>query len=154
MFDEESDLRAGIDAGAWTIIAGVIAVVVVVAIGYVAIQGNLFLDNAQIQAEQQSDRRERMFSQIITDRWSGINQTRGDIADLEAQVALYPQLYGENTAVWPQGKAQEYQQLQTQLLNRRSAYRNQCADYEAMWLDQWRREVAPDGVPMTCPVLE
>lgn len=79
-------------------------------------------------------------------------RVQGTVA--ERQAALFAQLYGENTAVWPQGKAEEYQQLQAQIQNRRSAYRQQCATYEAMWLDDWRREVAPSGVPTVCPVLE
>jgi hypothetical protein len=141
-------------ATGWLIWIGILSLLVVFVLGAVAISMNRSLDDMSVQQEQQSERRERLYSQVITDRWTSLQQTLGDIADLQTQLDTFPMLYGENTAVWPQGKTTEYQQLQQQLTNRRSAYRQQCAAYEAMWLDDWRAEVAPDGVPKQCPALE
>jgi hypothetical protein len=60
---------------------------------------------------------------------------------------------GANAATWPQGKAEEYQQLQTQRRNREAQYDQLCATYEARWSDEWRGIPAPDDLPQRCPSL-
>lgn len=62
--------------------------------------------------------------------------------------------YGEDMSKWPQGKRQEYLQLQSQVTNLIVAYNASCARYKAMWQDEWRAISAPMDLPTTCQMLE
>lgn len=62
--------------------------------------------------------------------------------------------YGEDMAKWPQGKRQEYLQLQAQVTNLIVAYNGACAKYKAMWQDEWREIAAPKDLPTTCAMLD
>lgn len=103
--------------------------------------------------ETMSPERVRILSQQANDEWGALEQTRTGIERLRGQEAEFITLYGTNTAVWPQGKAEEYQQVTAARRNREAQYDQLCATYEARWADEWRDLPAPDDLPRQCPAL-
>ena len=58
--------------------------------------------------------------------------------------------YGEDMTNWPQGKRDEYLQLQAQVTNLSTSYNAQCGQYNALWEDEWRSLPAPNDLPTHC----
>jgi hypothetical protein len=104
-------------------------------------------------AETMDPARIRNLSQQTNQRYTALVQQVGDITDLQQQLEQFEVSYGADRGKWPQGKREEYDQVFTMLTNRRSAYRALCAEYQAIWADEWRGIPAPDDLPKECPLI-
>ncbi len=93
-------------------------------------------------------------SQEANDSWQALQAKRQSISGLESKASLMITLYGEDMAAWPQGKKDEYLQINQQIINLKISYNSDCGEYKAMWNDEWRAIPAPDDLPTTCEFLE
>lgn len=100
------------------------------------------VDNVRELSRQAND----MFQQLKADQVS--------IRSLENQITTFEDTYGEDTNKWPQGKLNEYQQLQRALYNKKASYNDDCGQYNALWKDEWRDLPAPDDLQKTCELIE
>ena len=98
------------------------------------------------------ERIERL-SREANNHWQSLQSQRASIDTQRARLAEYETLYGQDRAVWPQGKRDEYQQLSAAVRNLETAYNLSCGQYNALWLDEWRSLPAPDDLPARCELL-
>lgn len=142
--DDPYRMRADTMGGAlvWIVIVGVLSLLIMYLLLW-----------ADATVTVMSPENIKNLSQQANQRYSALSQQAGDIADLEARLASFETLYGADRSVWPHGKRAEYEQIFEQVANRRSAWRTSCAEYEALWADEWRDVPAPDDLPKTCPLL-
>lgn len=100
-----------------------------------------------------SNRMERI-SREANDSWQALESQKANVSNIRNKMLLMTQLYGENMATWPQGKDEEYLQLQQQQVNMVNAYNSQCASYKAKWKNEWWEFSAPKDLPITCDLIE
>ena len=93
-------------------------------------------------------------SRQANDHYQSLEASLGSIQVQRKTTEAYLELYGEDYSTWPQGKRDEYQQNQRQLQNLINAYNQSCAQYKALWLDEWRDVVAPNDLPTTCETIQ
>lgn len=93
-------------------------------------------------------------SREANNEWQALKAKQASIANLENDARLMIALYGEDFSKWPQGKHEEYLQIQKQITNLKLSYNSECGQYRAMWNDEWRSLPAPDDLPTTCDFLE
>lgn len=91
-------------------------------------------------------------SRQANDSYEALEAQRQNMTAVRAKADAMLDLYGDGE--WPQGKRDEYLQLQQQVTNLTMAYNAACAKYKAMWQDEWRSVAAPRDLPTTCSMLE
>lgn len=96
------------------------------------------VDNIKMLSAQANEKHEGLLAKIVS------------IQNLEDELQPYTELYGEDATKWPQGKRQEYQQLEQAIRNLKTSYSQDCADYRAMWNNEWKDFAAPKDLPTYC----
>lgn len=89
-------------------------------------------------------------SRQANDAWQALEAKQASIDAIETKAGQMVLAYGEDMTVWPQGKRDEYLQLQAQATNLSTSYNSQCGQYNAMWADEWRSVPAPNDLPTHC----
>jgi len=92
-------------------------------------------------------------SREANNAWQALEAKRESINVLEQKAGLMVSAYGEDMTVWPQGKRDEYLQIQSQVTNQKTAYNAACGQYNAFWEDEWRSIPAPNDIPTSCEFL-
>lgn len=82
--------------------------------------------------------------------WEALEAQLASVENINDKMVTMKQLYGEDMGTWPQGKDDEYLQLQAQKVNLINAYNQQCAAYKAKWANEWWELSAPKDLPRTC----
>ncbi len=93
-------------------------------------------------------------SREANDAWQALEAKQESIEELEEKAGLMVTAYGDDMTAWPQGKRDEYLQLQAQVTNLKTSYNNDCGQYNAFWLDEWRSLPAPNDIPTRCDFLD
>lgn len=89
-------------------------------------------------------------SRQANEAWQALEAKEASIEQVESKANLMITAYGEDMKVWPQGKRDEYLQLQAQVTNLTTSFNAQCGQYNALWSDEWRGIPAPDDLPTRC----
>jgi hypothetical protein len=105
-------------------------------------------------AELFSPDRFEMLSRQANESYQALEAQERSITAIRAKAEQMITAYGEDMSKWPQGKRDEYLQLQQQVTNLTVAYNAACARYKAMWQDEWRAISAPGDLPTTCQMLD
>lgn len=92
----------------------------------------------------------KMLSAQANEMYEGLEAKIVSIQNLEDELNSYTNLYGEDATKWPQGKRQEYQQLEQAIRNLKTSYSQDCASYKAMWNNEWKDFAAPKDLPTYC----
>lgn len=95
----------------------------------------------------------RNLSRQANERWQALEAQKSSISVQENRLGEFNILYGEDTAKWPLGKREEYQQLSASLRNLVTAYNASCGQYNALWNDEWRSLPAPKDLPTRCDLM-
>jgi hypothetical protein len=101
-----------------------------------------------------SPERVEMLSRQANDRYQALEAREKSVYSIRLKAEMMMTAYGEEMETWPLGKRDEYLQLRAQETNLILAYNNACAEYKAMWLDEWRSVAAPPDLPTTCEAME
>lgn len=92
----------------------------------------------------------KMLAAQANEMYEGLEAKIVSIQALEDELKSYTDLYGTDATNWPQGKRQEYQQLQQAIRNLTTSYSQDCAAYKAMWNNEWKDFAAPKDLPTYC----
>jgi hypothetical protein len=93
-------------------------------------------------------------SREANEAWQALESQKANVSNIRDDMLTMKQLYGEDMSKWPQGKDDEYLQLQQQQINMINAYNSQCAAYRAKWKNEWWEISAPKDLPTTCDLIE
>lgn len=96
----------------------------------------------------------RSISREANEQWNALQGQRASIGRVQASADEYITLYGEDMMTWPQGKRDQYQQVLADVRNKVSAYNTSCADYNALYDDEWSSIVAPKDLPGYCELIQ
>jgi hypothetical protein len=139
--------RRSISAWAWFMIV-ILAIFIIGGIGltYLNFAGRwataptevFSVDNVRDLSRQANQMRTQLDAQLA------------NIRVIDDQMRSLEEQYGEDQSTWPQGKDEEYRQLRVQRDNRIASFNTACADYQALWADEWRSLPAPDDLDTYC----
>ncbi len=96
----------------------------------------------------------RRLSREANEHYAALESSRASIGTIESKMQTMVTTYGEDRSTWPQGKADEYLQLDAQRVNRIDAYNKLCASYKGKWNDEWFDLPAPDDLPKSCDLIQ
>lgn len=148
-FDEVPGSRDTERAYGWLFWVIAVVFVALVLIGVLAF--GLRWQNAVLN--QYGPERSEQLSREANDRWQALLSAQASIVQVRRALLEFNSLYGEDASRWPQGKRQEFQQMQANLTNLIQSYNGQCGQYNALWRDTWRDVPAPNDLPKECQLL-
>lgn len=146
MFDytpKRADYRGSFQWIVWGVVTVAMLVVGGFAVTWFAAPTKLFSPDRMAALSRQAN-----------DNYQALEAQRQSVATTRTKAEMMITAYGEDMGKWPQGKRDEYLQLQAQVNNLVIAYNNACAKYKAMWQDEWRAISAPGDLPTTCQMLD
>lgn len=149
----KEDMKATWNATSW----GVAIIFIVMALGLTFAVYESYLKYAWGFATREvrlndAIREERMSAKMNAS-YQGLQKSEQEVAGLNQRVAQFTESYGTDQKAWPQGKREEYQQLQQLRFNAVQAYNNACAGYNAVYKDEFQATAAPDDLPKSCPFM-
>lgn len=119
-----------------------------ISVGFLVI--NTVINNTESALNVVSVDNIKNLSKQANQSWEALDAKRSTIRTQQSDLETYKELYGDDYATWPQGKRNEYQQLQKIVSSLITSYNVQCAEYNALWQDEWRNLPAPDDLPTYC----
>ncbi len=131
----------------WKWIAFIVTMVIL------ALVAGYFLDWFKAPLDLTSPARLQQMSEQANSKWESLKAQKATIELTQTQIAAFETAYGTDRSVWPQGKATEELQLQGVLINKISAYNTMCAEYNALWQDEWKAISAPGDLPTSCELI-
>jgi len=93
-------------------------------------------------------------SREANDAWQALQAQLANIETARSDARNLDEVNGSDRATWPQGDKERWLQLEAQVSNLTKAYNGSCAQYNAIWQDEWRAVQAPPDLPTRCDLLK
>lgn len=125
-------------------------VLIIVAVVFGLITLNYFANSYEKALETVSVGNIKDLSKKANESYQALKAKRDAVQLQQDILNEYTELYGTDFAAWPQGKRDEFQQQKRIVSQLITSYNADCAQYKALWQDEWRSVPAPNDLPTTC----